>query len=98
MTAITKFEIIFKSYDKASWQDQLDNLVPKGRYLSEMTINGDRHVTIFCDADELDLARYSVEKFAKYVNRVCNSDVMLFESSGWGVKYGKNSGIDALYD
>lgn len=98
MRSMAKFEVIFKSLDKSMWAQELDRLVPKGRYLSETHIDGTRHVVIVADMVEADLAQYSVEKFAQHVNQVCNTDVLVLQSSVWGHMYGKDHNIHDVTD
>lgn len=78
-----KFEIVFESLDSSAWRQELDHLIPKGRYIVEGT-NTTRHVLVYTGAHEADLARVSVEKFAFHVRQSCNTAVTVFESIGWG--------------
>lgn len=78
-----KFEIVFESLDSSPWISQLQQLIPKNRYVVEGT-NTTRHILIYTSADEADLARVSVEKFAAHVRQSCYQTVTVFEAIGWG--------------
>lgn len=78
-----KFELIFESLDSSSWRQELDRLIPQNRYIVEGT-NTVRHILVFASADEADLARVGVEKFAAHVRQVCYTRTTVFESIGWG--------------
>lgn len=81
-----RFELVFESLDSSPWRQELDKLIPNGRYSVEGT-NTTRHILVFTSADEADLARLSVEKFALHVRQTTNQPVTVCETIGWGSTY-----------
>lgn len=82
-----RFELLFHSFDQSMWIKEMEDLIPSG-CIVDGNKDGTRHVYVFAPAKDVDLVRWSVEKFTQHLTQVLGSSVLVFETIGWGDTYG----------